>query len=910
MANIKFSAFNTETNSANVDFLVGYQGTTMKKIAPSNLGGYPFLIDGSGSLYSGFVPSGLSGSPSKNTTLGINAGASLTTGFENVYIGYNAGKIGTTANRRIAVGTEAYSNVSSGGQYGISIGWYAGRSSTSNEAINIGRGAGEICSGSEAINIGRDAGRVVISGPGAATNLGYKAGFSQTSATKCTNIGYEAGYSGTTNGSRTMIGYQAGKYNTLDSNVFVGDLAGRGNSSGYTGQQNVAIGSGALANATGGNYNVVIGMAAGDSMTNGEWNTVIGRTAAGSLTTGDKNIVIGMNSNVNGSNAENQIVIGTQATAGPDNSITLGNSSHNLLRIPGLGSTNGHVLTYNSTSGGIVLAAAGGGGGASSLNGLSDCLVDTDSLYVGEVPAGLSGNPQGNTILGIDAGNALTTGTNNTFIGNDAALNITTSNNVVAIGTLAGEELTTSAANAVLIGYRAGSANNSGIGTYNLSSSVAIGMDALGSSGANEMVAIGRAAGQVSTGSQAVLIGSHASWASYNNDKTVSIGYYAGFTSSNAEECVNIGAQAGKANTTDYAVHIGSEAGFSQTSGIRNISIGYQAGYSNTTNGSNTNVGYRAGRQNINTGTTNVGADAGYGMNGGYNTNLGYRAGYRNGTTQAGQYNVYLGALAAYDGMGSSNNNTGIGGRAMEKTTTGSNNTCIGKSSGGYVTTTSDNTFLGYQAGKGKTSGTVSGASNVAIGSDCFTTMVSASNNVVIGYRTLGGVGEQTGNNNTFVGNSIYFNAYFSGSNTTALGNGANPSAQNVSNEITLGNSSIGTLRCQQTSITSLSDQRDKKDIETIPYGLDFVNSLKPKKFVWDNRAETDGEGKEFYSSNKGKKDIGFIAQELQTVDDDYLNLVYDANPEKLEATYGKLIPVLVKAIQDLSAKVTALENA
>jgi len=107
-----------------------------------------------------------------------------------------------------------------------------------------------------------------------------------------------------------------------------------------------------------------------------------------------------------------------------------------------------------------------------------------------------------------------------------------------------------------------------------------------------------------------------------------------------------------------------------------------------------------------------------------------------------------------------------------------------------------------------------------------------------------------------------------------------------------------------------LSDQRDKKDIETIPYGLDFVNSLKPKKFVWDNRAETDGEGKEFYSSNKGKKDIGFIAQELQTVDDDYLNLVYDANPEKLEATYGRLIPVLVKAIQDLSAKVTALENA
>ena len=45
MANIKFLAFTTETNSADVDFLVGYQGTTMKKIAPSNLGSVTSLND-------------------------------------------------------------------------------------------------------------------------------------------------------------------------------------------------------------------------------------------------------------------------------------------------------------------------------------------------------------------------------------------------------------------------------------------------------------------------------------------------------------------------------------------------------------------------------------------------------------------------------------------------------------------------------------------------------------------------------------------------------------------------------------------------------------------------------------------------------------------------------------------------
>ena len=74
MANIKFSSFTTETNPANVDFLVGYEGTTMKKIDPANVSGaaYPFLID-SQSLYSGFVPTGLTSGVQGNTFLGIAA---------------------------------------------------------------------------------------------------------------------------------------------------------------------------------------------------------------------------------------------------------------------------------------------------------------------------------------------------------------------------------------------------------------------------------------------------------------------------------------------------------------------------------------------------------------------------------------------------------------------------------------------------------------------------------------------------------------------------------------------------------------------------------------------------------------------------------------------------------------------
>ena len=61
-----------------------------------------------------------------------------------------------------------------------------------------------------------------------------------------------------------------------------------------------------------------------------------------------------------------------------------------------------------------------------------------------------------------------------------------------------------------------------------------------------------------------------------------------------------------------------------------------------------------------------------------------------------------------------------------------------------------------------------------------------------------------------------------------------------------------------------------------------------------------------------GIEDTGFIAQDLQQVQQDtgvnIPGLVYDENPEKLEAAYGKLVPVLVQAVKDLSNKVNELE--
>ena len=59
---------------------------------------------------------------------------------------------------------------------------------------------------------------------------------------------------------------------------------------------------------------------------------------------------------------------------------------------------------------------------------------------------------------------------------------------------------------------------------------------------------------------------------------------------------------------------------------------------------------------------------------------------------------------------------------------------------------------------------------------------------------------------------------------------------------------------------------------------------------------------------------MGFIAQELDEVQtqfdvEEQTDLVSKNNPDKLETRNARLIPVLVKAIQELSAKVEELEG-
>lgn len=298
------------------------------------------------------------------------------------------------------------------------------------------------------------------------------------------------------------------------------------------------------------------------------------------------------------------------------------------------------------------------------------------------------------------------------------------------------------------------------------------------------------------------------------------------------------------------------------------------------------------------------GSSAGTALTGGdYNILLGRNVG--SGITTA-SWNIAIGYGIFSDATATGSNNICIGREAMFRNRTAQDNIAIGEGALRRIRNGEKNVSIGNSSlesldGYGSST---NGRYNTAVGDSSGYGMYRGTNSVFIGYRS----GYYTANCDTvtmvgaYSGGGDAFNLG-SGSNNTMLGYQASWSASTVSNEITLGNSSITALRCNTQSITSLSDARDKKDVENLSLGLSFIEKLRPVEFVWNMR---DG-------GKVDQPDAGFIAQELQQAQEDegkvLPGLVYATNPEKLEASYGKLIPTLVKSIQELSAQVKDLQE-
>jgi hypothetical protein len=268
--------------------------------------------------------------------------------------------------------------------------------------------------------------------------------------------------------------------------------------------------------------------------------------------------------------------------------------------------------------------------------------------------------------------------------------------------------------------------------------------------------------------------------------------------------------------------------------------------------------------------------------------------------TSASVYNTGVG-YQALSAVSSGDANTAVGWNALLQTNTGLYNTAVGASALQNQQTANFNTAVGYQALRTNT-----GGQNAALGSYAGDGTTSGSSNVFVGDSAGYSNSPTTPEQCTFVGSAAGYNAGngTNGTNNTCLGYNANPSTSSVSNTITLGNTSIATLRCQVTTITSLSDRRDKTDLGSLGDALNLIRNIVPVRFVWNMR---DG-------GKVGEADTGFIAQQLleaQQVSDMHIpGLVDETNPDKLEAGYGKLIPVLVKALQQLDAEFQAYKLA
>jgi hypothetical protein len=137
------------------------------------------------------------------------------------------------------------------------------------------------------------------------------------------------------------------------------------------------------------------------------------------------------------------------------------------------------------------------------------------------------------------------------------------------------------------------------------------------------------------------------------------------------------------------------------------------------------------------------------------------------------------------------------------------------------------------------------------------------------------------------------------------IGNNAQ-TALTTSNSIVIGSTAYTSQLAPSATWISLSDARDKTCVQTLTAGLDFIRQVYPVKFNWKVR-NTDSTHPRWMMP-----DSGFLAQDLVNLLKNYsaaqgydakahLKLGLDSDPDQFFADPGKLIPVVVKAIQDLA---------
>ena len=271
-----------------------------------------------------------------------------------------------------------------------------------------------------------------------------------------------------------------------------------------------------------------------------------------------------------------------------------------------------------------------------------------------------------------------------------------------------------------------------------------------------------------------------------------------------------------------------------------------------------------------------------------------------------------------------------IGHEALKNITAGSSSIAIGRKVASVNAANISNcVFIGNAAAL-NASGLIE--DNIGLGSAVFYSLNGGDNNIGLGSYTFYNL--TTGSNNVAIGH-LAGRYQTSGAtltnftNTIMLGYDTRVSA---SNQVQLGNADTTTYA--YGSVQDRSDQRDKTDIEDTALGLSFIKDLRPVDFRWDYRenyfdkVETeivvDGETvttttlqavPKDGSRKRNRKHHGLIAQEVKQVMDahgvdfaGYQDHSINGGNDVLSIGYSELIAPLIKAVQELSAQVEALQ--
>jgi trimeric autotransporter adhesin len=411
-------------------------------------------------------------------------------------------------------------------------------------------------------------------------------------------------------------------------------------------------------------------------------------------------------------------------------------------------------------------------------------------------------------------------------------------------------------------------------------------------------------------------------------------------------------ATTGTIDAANYNTGVGVDVFEDLTSGDNNAAFGFFALGNNTSGGNNTMVGAYAGALNIDdSNNTAVGYAVNYPDGGSNNTGIGsvaLNANTGDGNTAVGYAtlnknttganNVAVGVLAL-NANTEGDSNVAIGDNVLVACTTGNSNIAIGVHAGDSITTASGNVFIGENAGQ---SATTSIYPNIGIGVNAMYSVTDAYQNIAIGYRA----GEScTGIANTFMGDSAGLSAtsgngnvcygvgagsnITSGGNNTLIGNSVGSAATpggsitTASNILVLGDQNITNSHIQ-VDWTVASDKRDKTDVAPLDMGLSFINKLEPVTYKWDKRSNYVEKGEEFKdlitdgTHKETWTDVGFLAQDVEKLESEFGHNIADetnltthlsADENQYGLTYSKFIPMLVKAVQELSTQVEELKS-